>query len=350
MLALLIVLLASSAAFGGTVVNVNPGDDLDAKANAAPAGSIIQVHGKTGTPLYVYSVDHSIILKSGTQIIGDTATVTSYGPANVPHPSVGIKGTYGTTQTTIFRSIGDGIRVAWLDLNATYTQKSINGIAGGPNQVMDHVVVHGAAASGIGQYRGSVLDSELYSNGTNPVKFNGTVAGVKSEYSGEVARSYVHNNPGNGIWCDVGCQTAPNQPNGWYVHDNVAANNGRHGIFYENTPKPSKNWGDETAKALIQNNYVYGSGKSDISISDSQNATVDSNVIGRTIAGQLAPSAKNVGVEFHSDGGLDRGIQKDAVVSNNSMNGEIMKGTGTDRDGTPNTGCNDNGNVCTNNN
>jgi parallel beta-helix repeat protein len=343
MLALLIGLLVSSAAFGVTVVNVNPGDDLDAKANAAPAGATIQVHGN-GKAHYVYSVDNPITLKAGQTLTGDVGTTTTRGPANVPHPKVGIKGVPGSSMTTMLRASGDPVTISWLDLNAQDTQKAINGLGGGPNLSMDHVVVHGAPASGIGQYRGFVSDSELYNNGTNPTKFDGTVAGVKCNYACEVSNSYVHNNPGNGIWCDVGCQAVANQPNGFYVHGNVVGRNGRHGIFYENAPKPSINPGDPTVKSLIQNNTVYGNGKSGISVSDSPFGTVYSNTLGKTVAGVTDHNAGRDGIEMHSSNDPDRGTQHDALIRGNTMKGESIAGTGAG-----NGGCGDNGNVCTNN-
>jgi parallel beta-helix repeat protein len=342
MLALLIGLLIASQAFAITVVNVNPGDDLDAKANAAPVGATIQVHGN-GTALYVYSVNNPIKLKAGQSLVGDVGTTTTLGPANVPHPSVGMKGVSGSSMTAMLKAGGNPIRVAWLDLNARDTQKAINGLGGGPNLSMDHVVVHGAPASGIGQYRGFVSDSELYGNGTNPAKFDGTVSGIKCNYACEVKNSYVHDNPGNGIWCDVGCQSVANQPNGFYVHGNVVGGNGRHGIFYENSPKPNLNPRD-AVKSLIQNNVVYGNSKSGISVSDSAFGTVDSNVLGKRFDGVIDHNAGSVGIELHSSNDPTRGTEHDASITINTMSGETIKGTGAG-----NGGCGDNGNVCTNN-
>ena len=331
-----------------TVVHVYPGDDLDAKANSAPAGATIRVHSKSGVALYVYTVDDDIELQSGQTLIGGVGTVTPLGPANVPKPMVGMKAAK-TSMDTMMKVQGDPIRIAWLDIDVNGARKAINGLGGGKNLQMDHVVVHGAQASGIGQYRGFVLDSELYNNGTNPTKFDGTVAGVKCYYACEVRDSYVHNNRGNGIWCDVGCQSVPNQPNGFFVHENVVGDNGRHGIFYENAPKPSIN-GGEFVSGLMEDNYVYGNGKSGISVSDSDNGTVRNNVLGKRVAGVIDHNVSSKGIEMHSSGGLDRGIQQDALIKNNQMNGESIFGAGTDRDGTPNTGCGDNGNVCINNN
>jgi hypothetical protein len=347
--ALLLATMLCNTAAAETVVDVYPGDDLDAKANSAPAGATIQVHSKPGVALYVYTVDDDIDLQSGQTLIGDAGTVSPLGPANVPKPTVGMKAAK-TSMDTMMQVQGDPIRIAWLDIDVNGAQKAMNGLAGGENLQMDHVVVHGAQASGIGQYRGFVLDSELYNNGTNPRKFGGTVAGVKCNYACEVARSYVHdNNSGNGIWCDVGCQSASNQPNGFYVHDNIVGNNGRHGIFYENAPKPNLNPGD-SVEALIQNNRVYGSRNSGISVSDAANGKVDSNILAERLDGTILHNYKNMGVELHSSGDPGGGIQRDAVVSNNTLNGEIITGRGTDPDGTRNTGCGDNGNVCINNN
>lgn len=344
-LVVLVGVLMAGQAFGATMVDVYPGQDLDAKANAAPAGATIAVHAGT------YTVNQPIQLEAGQTLTGDVGTVTSVGPANVPHPVTYVKGVSGSSMTTMLKASGDPVTVSWLDLNAQYTQKAINGLGGGPGLTMDHVVVHGAPASGIGQYRGSVIDSELYNNGTNPTKFDGTVAGVKCNYACEVAHSYVHNNPGNGIWCDVGCQyVAALDGKGFYVHGNVSGDNGRHGIFFENAPRPCYgsnnpcNGGDERVRALITDNFVYGNGKSGISCSDSWNCEVASNAIGRTVGGVLDHNAGNDGIEMHSSNDPSRGTQKNARIHDNALNGETMDGTGAG-----NSGCGDNGNVCSNN-
>jgi parallel beta-helix repeat protein len=341
-LAVLAGLLVMAQAYATTIVDVYPGDDLDAKANAAPAGATIQVHGKAGVALYVYTVNQPIQLEAGQTLTGDVGTVTGVGSANVPHPVVGVKGTSG--MTTMLKATGDPITISWLDLDATLTQKAINGLAGGPNLLMSHVVVHGAPASGIGQYRGTVSDSEVYGNGTNPTQFDGTVSGIKCNYACEVSHSYVHDNPGNGIWCDVGCQAVSNQPNGFWVHDNVSGDNGRHGIFFENAPKPSINPGDDRVRSLITDNLVYGNGKSGISCSDSWNCEVSFNEFGKRLDGTLDHNAGNVAVEMHSSNDPSRGTQKDARIHDNIMHAETIDGTGTG-----NTGCGDNGNVCANN-
>src|SRR5215212_536317 len=286
-------------------VDVFPGDDLDAKANAAPAGATIQVHGKAGVATYFYTVNNAIELKSGQTLIGDTGTTSTLGSAVIPSESVGMRAA-STSMLTMIGVKGDPVRIAWLDINVAGAQKAINGSSGGPGLQMDHVKVHGAKASGIGQYRGFVFDSEIYGNGTDPINFDGTVAGVKCIYACEISTSYIHNNPGNGAWCDVGCKSVANQPNGFYVHDNVVGSNGRHGIFYENAPKPGLNPGD-AVRALITHNTVYGNGKSGVSVSDSAFGTVDSNEFAKTPSGTVLHNEDNVAIELHRSGVSSRG-------------------------------------------
>jgi hypothetical protein len=341
---------------GVTVVSVNPGDDIDAKINAASAGATILVHGAPGT---VYTVDHPMVLEANQKVFGDVGTLSSVGPATVPDPPVTLRAD-NTSLTGIFRSTGDGIKIKWLDLDVAGAQRSIDGSEGGPSQVMQYVVCHNSQAACIGRYRGDLLDSEIYMGGTNPAVFDGTVSAIKCQWFCEVAHSYVHDNRGNGIWCDQGCISDSIHPNGFYVHHNVVGDNGRNGIFYENSPRPCVsgnipcNDGDPV-HALIEYNYVYGNSRVDssragIQISDAANGEVRFNILGKKPDGTFDHNAENLGIRIHSSGDPTRGVEKNADIHDNQMNSEIIKGTGRDLDGTPNTGCGDNGNVCTNNN
>ena len=91
---------------------------------------------------------------------------------------------------------------------------------------------------------------------------------------------YVHDEQGNGLWCDVGCSNdpaiAPQEcPTGcFWVHDSVVVNSDRAGIRYENSPN----------QALFENNEIHGNGikerRGGIDIRDSQNALVLNNDFG----------------------------------------------------------------------
>ncbi len=335
----LVLVLASTVMAGvasAATININPGDDLDAKVNAAPSGATILVHSGT------YSIDHIIKLKSGQSLVGDTGSTSSFGSAVVPSPSVKVQLAKGVSQNTLIRPSGNPIIISWLDLNATGTNQGITAIAGGPDLHMSDLKVHGAAGSGIGQAQGVLTNSELYANGQDPSTIGGTAGGLKCNYACEVSHVLSHDNGGNGFWCDVGCQSNPARVNGFWVHDSVAYSNSRHGIFYENSPKPDLNPGDNV-KALIENNYSYGNGASDISISDSAFGTVKNNVLGRSISGSLVHNALNQGIELHASGDPSRGTQHDATITGNALNGETIKATGKDG------GCGWHGNVCSSN-
>jgi hypothetical protein len=69
----------------------------------------------------------------------------------------------------------------------------------------------------------------------------------------EVRSSYIHDNQGNGLWCDNFCRDSDSHLNGFWVHENLVVNNGRAGIRYENVGEVA-----DAGKALIENNEVHG--------------------------------------------------------------------------------------------
>jgi len=336
MLALLIGLLASHAAFGVTVVSVNPGDDLDAKANAAPAGATIRVHGKAGVATYFYAVNNPITLKHGQTLVGDTGTTRQVGPATVPNPVAGIKKASGVSMITLFKTKGDPVSISWLEVNATGAGKGITTELGGPGLRMDHLRVYGARGPGIGQAQGVLTNSELFRNGQNASTIGHTAAGIKCYVSCEVATTYAHDNGGNGLWCDVGCATVPERTNGVWFHDNLTKGNSRFGIRYENSPKPDLNPNDPV-KALIQGNVSYGNTEGGVAVADAANATVRSNVFGKRPGGTVFHNGRNLAIILRNSGEAGRGKQVNARVFGNTLNRERI------------ADCALRSNVCTNN-
>ncbi len=346
----LILVLASTVMAGvasAATINVNPGDDLDAKANAAGPGDTILVHASPkATPQNptTYVIDNKIKLERNQSLVGDSGTSTKVGPAIKPHPVVRVVLASGANQNALIRpeARGQRIRISWLELDAKGVNQGITAIAAGSGLHMDHLYVHGAAGSGIGQAQGVLLDSELAHNGRDASKVGGTAAGIKCNYACEVNRVVTHNNGGNGAWCDVGCQSEAARTHGFWVHSTVAYGNSRHGIFYENSPKPDLNPGDNV-KALIEHNRVYGNAYSGISVSDSAHGTVRYNVLGRSMSGRSMHDGSNDGIELHASGDPSRGTQHDATVVNNILHGENIVATGQDG------GCGWHGNVCSSN-
>jgi len=127
---------------------------------------------------------------------------------------------------------------------------------------------------------------------------------------------YVHDEQGNGLWCDVGCKDDPFRDNGFWVHDSVVVDNDRAGIRYENSP----------TEALFENNEVHGNGQSEfrggIDIRDSQNATVVNNYFGPAtidLVDYLA-NGRQIGVRATDSGRSDRVDLRNIKVENNDMN------------------------------
>ena len=80
------------------------------------------------------------------------------------------------------------------------------------------------------------MNSHFTGNTGNPDWLGFEGAAIKGVDEFEVANNYIHDEQGNGIWCDVGCDDAPSIRNGFWVYGNLVINNSRWGIRYENSP------------------------------------------------------------------------------------------------------------------
>jgi hypothetical protein len=190
-----------------------------------------------------------------------------------------------------------------------------------------------------------VRDSEFYRNSIaqSSLGFNGSAVKGITEY--EAARVFVHDEQGNGLWCDVGCSNDDARgEEGFYVHDSVVVNSGRAGIRYENSPND----------ALFKDNEIHANSsdttRGGIDIRDSQNATVESNVFGgatfrfidplnKLVTMTYGPNTNNqrIGVRATDSGRSDRVNLSNVMVRNNTMNNERI------------IGCDDRRVVCSNN-
>jgi hypothetical protein len=164
-----------------------------------------------------------------------------------------------------------------------------------------------------------------------------TAAGIKCVVACEVAHTYVHDNGGNGIWCDVGCATVDERAKGVWFHDNVTEGNTRFGIRYENSPKPDLNPNDPVS-ALIEGNLSYGNAEGGVEVADAENATIVNNTFGEPPGGTIIHNDRNLAVILRNSDEPERGTQQNATVSGNTLNGEGI------------TACGLRGNVCTDNN
>src|SRR5215216_3592967 len=303
-----------------------PENDIDNVINSDSSG--------TATTFCVYAgkypVSTQATLKAGDKLKGEPGPPpTSVGPATQPAPVVKLVGS-GTDN--LLRANGSGISISWVDLTgASGTGTGSGAIAAGSagsDFVVEYSRIHDNASLGISNMKGTVRDSEFFKNSLkqSSLGFNGSAIKGITEY--EAARVFVHDEQGNGLWCDVGCSDDPARgTKGYYVHDSVVVNNGRGGIRYENS----------MSTAWFENNELHGNGRTErrggVDIRDSQHATVKSNVFGGATFSFISPENKavtvtypqngeRIGIRATDSGRSDRVDLKEVVVRDNLMNNE----------------------------
>lgn len=144
---------------------------------------------------------------------------------------------------------GDGLR-AW---NIRLTGNQQNGLSGSHGTVNTWLIV-GAQIIGNGS------QSEVgYSSG-----------GIKGSNGYTILNSYVANNIGIGIWCDVGCRGGR-----WTVEGNTVTGNTRGGIRYEISDTGAL----ISHNLVVDNNTSHHPGLGGIEIASSGNVVVAENVL-----------------------------------------------------------------------
>jgi hypothetical protein len=285
--------------------DIKSDDDIDAIINSDPSGTATTFCVYAGT----YQVSTQATLKAGDKLKGQPGTTTTVGPATKPAPVVEL---VGSGPDNLLRADGNGISISWVDLSgADGTGNGTGAIAAGSagtDFLVEFARIHENASLGISNMKGTVLDSEFFSNSEaeSSLGFNGSAVKGITEY--EAGRVYVHDEQGNGLWCDVGCSNDPDRENGFWVHDSVVVDSGRAGIRYENS----------ASEALFENNEIQGNGRTEhrggVDIRDSQNAQVVNNNFGN--------SGNGIGVRATDSGRSDRVNLSSVDVVNNDMNGD----------------------------
>ncbi len=295
---------------------ITSGEDIDAIINGDASGTATRFCVYAGT----YQVSAEAHLKAGDKLDAEPGTKAAVGPATKPTPVVKLVGS-GTDN--LLRATGTGVSVTWVDLSGATgtgegTGSAIAAGSAGSNFLVQYSRIHNNDSVGISNMHGRVLDSEFFSNSEASASSGFNASAVKGITEYEAGRVFVHDEQGNGLWCDVGCDDDPARANGFWVHDSVVVNSGRAGIRYENSP----------TKALFENNEIHGNGvvekRGGIDIRDSQNALVRNNVFGpKTIAGVSYPANRDlIGVRASDSGRTDRVDLSNVDVINNTMNGE----------------------------
>jgi hypothetical protein len=294
---------------------ITPGEDIDAIINNDASGTATRFCVHAGT----YRVSAPAILKAGDKLAGEPGTKTTVDTATKPTPVVKLVGS-GTDN--LLRARGTGISISWVDLSGASGTGTGSGAITAGSAASDFLVqfarIHDNTSLGISNMKGRVLDSEFFSNSEAQSSLGFNASAVKGITEFEAARVFVHDEQGNGLWCDVGCSGDPARVNGFWVHDSVVVDSDRAGIRYENSP----------TEALFENNEVHGNGRTErrggIDIRDSQNARVVNNNFGpATIAGvSYLANADRIGVRATDSGRSDRVNLSNVDVVNNKMNGD----------------------------
>ena len=277
-------------------VNVEPESTLPATVAAAPHGTTFCLGSGT------YSIASPVVAKTGDSFVGSSsdrpvidASATTIGidaraAASVTLENIVVSGASigpGPTQCPacgrgVFAS--NGIQL-W---NVELTGNGQNGLSGSQNTSTPWLIV----------------DSQIVGNGS-VAELGYTSGGVKGVNPYTILDSYVADNIGSGIWCDVGCVGGT-----WTVEGNTVEGNTRNGILYEISD----------AGATIEDNFVEGNNTSGgafsgIKLEASGNATVENNT-----------SAQNLSSQIRVDSSGRKGsiVENDSIIDNTVDGGRII--------------------------
>jgi hypothetical protein len=330
----MIVALAAVFLMGADRVVLIPCDqDLDAIVNAddPTIGTRFQLEGGC-----TYQVDTMVELNEGDEIAGPPATFIERLPAFDPQPTVTILGSEDLSN--VIRARGT-VHLEWVKIVGGTGEYSSDGsplagtgsglAMGMASDTSSLYAVHitGSDAAGITNAHGTFDSIELDETTQDPNFLGFTGSGLKAINEVEIRNSYIHDNRGNGLWCDVFCHDSESHPNGFWVHENLVVNNGRAGIRFERVGEVA-----DAGQALIENNEVHGNStdavRGGVSIHDAQNALVRNNVFGAATIADVGylPNASGVAIRATDSGRSDRPDLLNVEIVGNVLNGELIKG------------------------
>jgi hypothetical protein len=315
------------------VVVVPCDQDLDAAVNAddPSIGTRFQLEGGC-----TYPVDTMVVLNEGDEIAGPPGLFIERPPAFDPEPTVTIVGSEGLSNVI---SAQGTVHLEWVKIVGGTGQYAADGspIAGtGSGLAMGMasdtsslyaVHITGSDGAGITNAHGTFDRIELDDTTQDPNFLGFIGSGLKAITEVEVRNSYIHDNQGNGLWCDVFCHDSESHLNGFWVHDNLVVNNARAGIRFEQVGDVA-----DAGEALIENNEVHGNSagalRGGVSIHDAQNALVRNNVFGATIIADVGylPNSEGVAIRATDSGRSDRPDLWNVDIEGNVLNGEVIKG------------------------
>jgi hypothetical protein len=325
------LLLTSAANAASRTVEIKCGGDIDNVINGDPVGTttLFRLTGDCPQP---FTASATIQPKDGDGI--DCSIPATLFPLRLsngssaydPETHCTING--ASTVTQVIKPQGlfymNGIMVR----GGTYTGAAATGVGIAEGQMDNNSVVRGSVVrdtqgAGISNAHGIHHQIELTNTTTNPNALGQIGSGIKGINEFNIQYSYVHENQGNGIWCDVYCTDQTSALfSSFHANFNLVVNNGRAGIRWERIGDFGGASQANSGEAIIENNELYGNGtdttRGAIDIRDAQDALVRNNYFG-TNSGAPAIRATD-------SGRSDRPDLDNIDIVNNILNREQLKG------------------------
>jgi len=283
----------------GDCVDVGTGANVQAAVDANPAGTAFCLRG-------TYKFAKPVVPKPGQSFVGPAAIVSA-GSAMAFDLTNGGGGVSGVSFIDLDMS-GFGVRAieCWTGMKVIrgrYHHNDRNAIGCGLDYARGHVLIDGA---------------EIDHNGSEDDLGQGS-GGMKFARLGEdgltVRNAYIHDNLGNGVWCDVQCIGT------FLIESNVVSSNSRKGVHYEKSGASDEYISGRVVQgqAIIRGNIVTDNGwegrehaaDGGISAVSSRNMLIENNITSGNGRG---------GVFLRTDGRLSgdkHGWQMQAMVRSN---------------------------------
>ena len=337
---------------------IAPGQDLDQIVNSDPSATATKFCLSASTT--PYSVDNTVLLRNGDVLTGPVGQQTTRGPAVYGTPQARIDGAgvdkvvslNGTSELHWVEVTGADGRIDPTRAHSTCPSTPLPegqgcpvvgtgvGIAMGQasgNAKVSNVYAHANDSNGISNAVGRIKNSHFTDNTRMSAFLGVTASAVKGVREFELANSYIHDEQGIGAWHDHALSGEGNVPEmstnpggGTWVHDNLIVNNTRYGIRFEYSPRDAGEGQHlATPTFLAERNRVAGTRtNAGASHHDAQNGTWRSNIFGpQTVAGVAYPgNFNNKALVIRDSGRTDRTDTWNAVVTGNTLGGEIVEG------------------------
>jgi Lamin Tail Domain/Right handed beta helix region len=291
----------ASGSGGGGAVEIEPGADIQTAIDANPAGTKFLLSGN-------YTISTTILPKPGNRFVGP-ATIVGAGA------EVAFEAKTGS---------GGAADVRFIDLDVSGFVHGIDCWDG------THVIggrYHDNSRNGIGC---GLEGGDVLIDGVE-VDHNGSQADLGSGASGlkfanghgiVVRNSYIHDNLGNGVWCDQQCGD-------FTVIDNRIIHNSRKGVHYEKSGESDLQGITFIGAAYIARNVVQGNGwegrqyaDAGIAAVSSKNILIEDNVLG----GNAFANGIKIIQDDRLTGDAHGWVVSNVVIGSNAMNGDNVVG------------------------